>query len=534
MSGVSSADLPLGWERVLIGTICDLKNGYAFRPTDWSTSGLPIVRIQNLNNPDALFNYYAGQLRERFIIQNGDLLFAWSGTPGTSFGAHLWRGERAALNQHIFRIDFDEKVIVKKYFMLAINQKLASLTERAHGGVGLRHVTKGKFEETAIELPPYKDQCRIVAKIETLFSELDKGIESLKTAREQLKVYRQAVLKHAFEGKLTAQWREQNKDKLETPEQLLARIQQERQARYHRQLQDWQVAVKAWEENGKNGRKLRKPKSPVVVPPLTIGELSELPTLPDSWLWIRPEQIAADEDYAIGIGPFGSNLKVSDYREAGVPLIFVRNITKSNFSSDLKYIDIEKFNELTAHSVKPLDLVVTKMGDPPGDCEIYPKERPEAVLTADCLKFRVFEEIADRRFYKNCINSNIVKRQLGLITKGVAQKKISVNRFKTILLPLPSVEEQSSVSDRIEEIFSIIDHQEASIAVSLERAEVLRQSILKKAFAGQLVPQDPSDEPASALLARIQTKKSAHAMSKASHKNSPSKGGRKARSKEAS
>ena len=91
------------------------------------------------------------------------------------------------------------------------------------------------------------EQRRIVAKIEELFSELDKGVESLKTARAKLNVYRQAVLKHAFEGKLTAQWREENKDKLETPEQLLARIKQEREARYGQQLQEWKAA-KEWEK----------------------------------------------------------------------------------------------------------------------------------------------------------------------------------------------------------------------------------------------------------------------------------------------
>ena len=90
-----------------------------------------------------------------------------------------------------------------------------------------------------LPVPPLNEQHRIVAKIEELFSELDKGIESLKAARAKLNVYRQSVLKHAFEGKLTAQWREENKDKLETPEQLLAHIKQEREARYEQQLQEW-------------------------------------------------------------------------------------------------------------------------------------------------------------------------------------------------------------------------------------------------------------------------------------------------------
>ena len=95
-----------------------------------------------------------------------------------------------------------------------------------------------------LPVPPLNEQHRIVAKIEELFSELDKGIESLKAARAKLNIYRQAVLKHAFEGKLTAQWREETKDKLETPEQLLAHIKQEREARYEQQLQEWKAAVK--------------------------------------------------------------------------------------------------------------------------------------------------------------------------------------------------------------------------------------------------------------------------------------------------
>lgn len=337
------------------------------------------------------------------------------------------------------------------------------------------------------------EQQLIVEKIETLFSELDKGIESLKTARKQLKAYRQAVLKHAFEGKLTEQWRQQNPDKLESPEQLLARIQQEREQRYKQQLVDWGRAVKAWEENGKEGKKPRKPRVPIKSQGVDSDEKKQLPALPSGWTWVRPEEISAAEEHAIGIGPFGSNLKVSDYRNAGVPLIFVRNITRKDFVSDLRYIGNKKFLELYAHSLKPLDLVITKMGDPPGDCEIYPEHSPVAVLTADCLKFRLFEGAADRRFYMYCIKSNFVKRQLGLITKGVAQKKISVERFKTVSIPMPSYKEQVEIADQIEKIFSLIEDQEKSISSSLEIAETLRQSILKKAFSGQLAFSESID-----------------------------------------
>jgi type I restriction enzyme S subunit len=188
-------------------------------------------------------------------------------------------------------------------------------------------------------------------------------------------------------------------------------------------------------------------------------------------------------------------------------LIFVKNITRANFFLDLKSIDETKYRELIPHSVKALDLLITKMGDPPGDCEIYPENAPSAVLTADCLKFRLWDEFANRKLYKFCINSNFVKRQLGLITKGVAQKKISVERFKTVCLPFFSVEEQQMLVQEIESKLSECDQLDQTITTSLQQAEALRQSVLKKALSGRLVPQDPHDEPASALLARIKAER---------------------------
>jgi type I restriction enzyme S subunit len=361
-------------------------------------------------------------------------------------------------------------------------------------------LNREKAYDEAVFLPPLAEQHRIVAKIEELFSELDQGMARLKTAREQLKVYRQSLLKNAFAGKLTAAWRAAHRDQLETAAALQQRIARERQTRYQQQLADWQSA----------GQAGPKPKPPKPLPPLTAEELAELPELPEGWRWVHPEEIASQERYSIGIGPFGSSLKVSDYRESGVSLIFVKNITRFNFSTDLKYIDQEKFKELSAHSVQALDLLITKMGDPPGDCEIYPEGSPTAVLTADCLKFRLWEKFANRLLYKHCINSTFVKRQLGLITRGVAQKKISVERFKTIALPLMSVEEQRVLVEELESKLSEADQLDQTLATALQQADALRQSILKKAFHGQLVKQSKNEEPATALLERIRAARGAN------------------------
>jgi len=165
--------LPKGWAIAQIIELCSLINGKAFKPSDWSESGLPIIRIQNLNNPNAPFNHFDGILPKKFNVKNGDLLFAWSGTPGTSFGAHIWHGGPALLNQHIFRIVFNENYIDKGFFKYSLNNKLNEFIGNAQGGVGLRHITKTKFEQTSIPFPPLHEQKRIATKLDNLFENVD-------------------------------------------------------------------------------------------------------------------------------------------------------------------------------------------------------------------------------------------------------------------------------------------------------------------------------------------------------------------------
>ena len=154
---------------VPIAEICDLINGRAFKPEDWQhagSGGLPIVRIQNLNTPDSDFNYYTGEVRDRFIVNEGELLFSWSGSRGTSFGAHIWKGGKAILNQHIFKVGFDLSRATKMYLLHALNRAVVEVEENLHGGVGLVHITKGNLEKIKIPLPPLEVQKEIVGEIE--------------------------------------------------------------------------------------------------------------------------------------------------------------------------------------------------------------------------------------------------------------------------------------------------------------------------------------------------------------------------------
>ena len=154
---------------VTIGEICDLINGRAFKPADWEgpeSGGLPIVRIQNLNSSDSEFNHYTGEVKAQHIIEKGELLFSWSGSRGTSFGAHIWNGSTAVLNQHIFKVDFDSTQVIKPYLFHALNNAVTEIEENLHGGVGLVHITKGNLEKIQIPVPPLEVQQEIVAEIE--------------------------------------------------------------------------------------------------------------------------------------------------------------------------------------------------------------------------------------------------------------------------------------------------------------------------------------------------------------------------------
>ena len=173
--GISDAPfgVPNNWALVRLGQAMELINGRAFKPSDWTREGMPIVRIQNLNNPTAAFNRYDGDVKNQFLIDTGDFLISWSGTPGTSFGAHIWDRGPAVLNQHIFKAILVGNAFAPHFLKLAINSRLLEMIEQAHGGVGLQHITKPKLEAVVLTLPPLTEQYRIVAKVDELMALCD-------------------------------------------------------------------------------------------------------------------------------------------------------------------------------------------------------------------------------------------------------------------------------------------------------------------------------------------------------------------------
>lgn len=188
---------PRGWRTSTLGELCDLVNGAPFKPGDWDGSGLPIIRIQNLNDSAKPFNYTSKQLPKKFLVRPGDILLSWSGTPGTSFGCFRWSGPEGWLNQHIFNVHLHPG-LDGEFFIQSVNARLDALIAQAHGGVGLQHVTKGVLNAVEILVPPLALQRYFADRVSAL-----RALQAEQAASSQrLESLFQSFLHGAFAGEL--------------------------------------------------------------------------------------------------------------------------------------------------------------------------------------------------------------------------------------------------------------------------------------------------------------------------------------------
>lgn len=200
---MSELPLPKGWTQAALGDLAEFTNGKAFKKGEWLEAGKPIIRIQNLNNPSALFNYADDSHEEKYLVQHGDLLVSWS----ASLGVYYWFGEAAWLNQHIFRVH-NLRGCDKRFLKYALEISIDAFYAKAHG-MGMVHITKGNFENHLVPLPPLAEQIRIAQKLDELLSQTKTLKTCIDSISPLLKRFRQSVLAAAMSGRLTEQWRSQ-------------------------------------------------------------------------------------------------------------------------------------------------------------------------------------------------------------------------------------------------------------------------------------------------------------------------------------
>jgi len=483
--------LPCGWVSAKLGDLAEYVNGRGFKTTEWETSGKPIIRIQNLTKEKSSYNYTKQEFPEKYAVKNGDLLFSWS----ASLGVYLWGGGDAWLNQHIFNVI--PKETTSKLFVYYLLKKITSeLYSKAHGS-GMVHVTKGKFEDTQIQIPPLNEQYRIVEKIEELFSELDKGNECLKTAREQLTLYRQALLKSAFDGALTEGWRRKYKSAIGGVEELKNQILCERRDKFSK-------ALTKWEATGNRGL---KPKTPKLISVDSSKELAFLPKLPEGWCW---EKIGNLAYVGTGVTPLKGR---ADFYEGGQIPWVTSGALNDNFVKEASgYVTNTALRE-TGLKIYPKNTLLVAMygeGKTRGKCsELFIDATINQAIAAI-----VFEGTADRlrKYIKLFFQKNY--NQMRLKSSGGVQPNLNLGIVENTYIPLCPGEEADAIVEEVDAILSRIEEFEGVVDASVLQVDSLRQSILQKAFSGQLVPQDPNDEPATKLLSRIKAEVSKSKLSK--------------------
>lgn len=496
---IHTEDFPDSWELVPLGEFVENEKGKKPKQESKEKSpefNLPYIDIQAFE--EGIIKSWTNGESCR-LCHEDDFLMVWDGSRSGLVG----KGVNGALGSTLVRINFPG--IFNDYAYYFLQSKFAEINSRAKG-VGIPHVDPNLLWNYGFPIPPLNEQKRIVAKIEELFSELDSGIESLKTAREQLKVYRQAVLKHAFEGKLTAPWREKNKDKLESTDQLLARIKRDREEHYQQELNEYSIALKQCDKDRDAAKKPNKPNKPSAINKISDEKLAELAPLPLGWSWLQVSDLC---DVVRG----GSPRPAGDpqYYDGNIPFLKVADITrKAGAYLDSYTYTIKPAGLTKTRLISPKKLLLSNSGATLGVPKIC---LIEATFNDGIAAFLgLAEELLIYHYYFWLSKTD----KLRAINQGAAQPNLNTDLIKEFFIPICSSEEMRLVAQEIESKLSVCDQLELEIEINLQKSEALRQSILKKAFCGQLVAQNPADEPASVLLERIRSEKQKSAAKPAS------------------
>ena len=493
MSRLDSA-LPDGWATTTLGAVC-LVNPHSFAEPvqdDSEISFVPMAAVEaGTGRMDSTRTRPYRDIRSGYTrFSEGDVLFAKI-TPSMENGKvaiarGLTNGSGCGSTEfHVLRPLSGISRSLLPFFLLQVTFRSEARSHMA-GTAGQLRVPAGFLEEAAFPIAPLAEQRRIVAEIEKQFTRLDASVAALKRVQANLERYRASVLKAACEGTLvpteTELARSEGRD-YETADRLLQRILAERRAR--------------WEAQEKRRGKYKEPAAP---------DTSDLPELPEGWAWATLTQISDLK---------GGATKGRRYRPGEslieVPYLRVANVQRGYLDlSEIKMIEVthEVADQL---ALVPGDVLFTEGGDRDklGRGWVWKGEIDGCIHQNHVFRSRLMLSEMQPEFVSWWGNSfgQTFFEQTGKQTTNLASINLAV--LSSFPVPLPPLAEQRRVIAEVERRLSVIQQAEAAVEANVARAERLRQSILKQAFSGKLVPQDPDDEPASMLLERIRAEREA-------------------------
>lgn len=217
--------------------------------------------------------------------------------------------------------------------------------------------------------------------------------------------------------------------------------------------------------------------------------------LPEGWTLSALEDLASNPSADIVDGPFGSNLKASEYQETGIPIIRLQNVKKNRFiDKNIKYVSGEKAKELQRHSFVAGDLVITKLGDPLGEAAIVPDKFDTGIIVADVVRARLNPRFADKRYVMYAINSPVVVSSLANEIKGTTRPRVNLGHIRRLEIPLAPLPEQKRIADKLDSLLARVDKCQAHLERVPALLKAFRQSVLAAATSGRLTDEWRKDE----------------------------------------
>ena len=485
-------DGPDIWEFVRLGSVLEMVNGRAFKPGDWRPAGIPIVRIQNLNNPTAPYNYCdAETLDGRHRLVSGDFLISWSGTPGTSFGAFIWNRGEAALNQHIFRCVQIGAGFTSEFLRLAINSQLNVLIAKAQGGVGLQHVTKGTLEALVLPLPPLAEQHRIVKTVDELMALCDRleaeqadvasahtrlvetllGTLTQSTDAADLATNWQRLAEHfdtLFVTEACVDTLKQTILELAVTGRLLAQNEADRPV--SETLNELELA-------GGNAKVRRG-----VIAVADSLRYTPPQSLPCNWSAesiARLLQLGAIVD--VKDGNHGANHpKVSEFSATGLPFITAAQVSENGtIDYDGAYkVSGAPLEKLRVGFARPGDVIYTHKGSVGrvAICDL------DCVLTPQTTYYRLNPSVIHNHFFAYFLRSPSFRNQVDVVKRQTTRDFVSISAQYEFFCHIPPLDEQIRIVQKVDELMALCDRLKADLATARHRQATLADTLIESAL----------------------------------------------------
>lgn len=473
--------LPEGWKIERLGDVIDIQGGsqppkseFIYEPMEGYIQLLQIRDFGENGIPT-----FVPQNRVTKFCDKDDILIA-------RYGASLGRivtGLAGAYNVALAKTIFDKNLLIKRFVYYLLQTQIFQVPLKMISRSAQNGFAKHEIAHIEIPVPPIETQQAIVNKIESLFDEIDEGIGRLKTAAQQIQQYRQSLLKNAFNGELTKEWRSKHADALPSENELLAQIQTTREQHHAQQLANWQTAVSQWEQNGKEGKKPSKPKAPTQA--VKFEENSENRN--------KNSYIRIPIGFFIETPKYGTSKKCEyEKYENSTGVIRIPNITENGLINleDMKYAEFST-EDKTDYALKKGDLLLIRSNGSVnivGSVGLVGLEETNYIYAGYLIRLRPIQGIVNSRFLKFAFQSLDVRTQIEFKAKSTSGvNNINAQEVQDLQVNVFSLPEQTQIVAILESKLTACDQLAAELAKQLKQAELLKQAVLKAAFSGSLL-----------------------------------------------